>query len=31
MFTTNIGTDLVKAKQFLEEGEVVAIPTETVY
>lgn len=26
-----IGTDIVQAKQFLEAGELVAIPTETVY
>lgn len=31
MYTTEIGTDLVKAKQLLEQGELVAIPTETVY
>lgn len=31
MYTTVIGTDLAKAKQLLEEGELVAIPTETVY
>ena len=31
MFTTEIGTDLAKAKQLLEQGELVAIPTETVY
>ena len=28
---TEIGTDIVKAKDFLERGEVIAIPTETVY
>lgn len=28
---TEIGTDIVKAKYFLERGELVAIPTETVY
>ena len=31
MYTTEIGTDLARAKQLLEEGELVAIPTETVY
>jgi L-threonylcarbamoyladenylate synthase len=31
MYTTEIGTDLAKAKQLLEQGELVAIPTETVY
>ena len=31
MFTTEIGTDIVKAKSLLEQGELVAIPTETVY
>lgn len=31
MYTTEIGTDLVKAKYLLEQGELVAIPTETVY
>ena len=31
MYTTEIGNDLAKAKQLLEEGELVAIPTETVY
>ncbi|MFN5423696.1 MAG: L-threonylcarbamoyladenylate synthase [bacterium] len=28
---TEIGTDIAKAKDFLERGELVAIPTETVY
>ena len=31
MYTTEIGIDLARAKQLLEEGELVAIPTETVY
>ena len=31
MFITDIGTDIAKAKAFLEQGELVAIPTETVY
>ena len=31
MHRTNIGTDLQVAKNFLEAGELVAIPTETVY
>lgn len=31
MYTTEIGSDLVKAKYLLEQGELVAIPTETVY
>ena len=31
MYTIEIGTDLVKAKYLLEQGELVAIPTETVY
>lgn len=31
MFITEIGTDIAKAKSLLEQGEVVAIPTETVY
>lgn len=31
MFTTEIGKDLQKAKHLLELGELVAIPTETVY
>jgi L-threonylcarbamoyladenylate synthase len=31
MHKTNIGTDLQVAKNFLEAGELVAIPTETVY
>lgn len=31
MHKTIIGTDLLEAKRFLEEGELVAIPTETVY
>ena len=26
-----IGKDIIKAKAFLEQGELVAIPTETVY
>jgi len=30
MFITEIGTDITKAKAFLEQGELVAIPTETV-
>ena len=29
--TTEIGNDLVKARAFLERGDLVAIPTETVY
>ena len=28
---TEIGTDILKAKMFLEKGELVAVPTETVY
>ncbi|MBX2903173.1 MAG: threonylcarbamoyl-AMP synthase [Chitinophagales bacterium] len=31
MFETHIGEDLQQAKQLLEAGELVAIPTETVY
>ena len=31
MHRTEIGKDLLKAKQLLEQGELVAIPTETVY
>jgi L-threonylcarbamoyladenylate synthase len=31
MFITEIGTDIAKAKSLLEQGDVVAIPTETVY
>ena len=31
MHKTIIGTDVLEAKRFLEEGELVAIPTETVY
>ncbi len=31
MFITEIGKDITKAKAFLEQGELVAIPTETVY
>ncbi len=31
MFITEIGTDITKAKFLLEQDEVVAIPTETVY
>ena len=31
MFTTEIGSDINKAKLLLEQGELVAIPTETVY
>ncbi len=31
MYSTEIGKDLLKAKQLLEQGELVAIPTETVY
>ena len=31
MHSTEIGKDLLKAKQLLEQGELVAIPTETVY
>ncbi|MFN5813902.1 MAG: L-threonylcarbamoyladenylate synthase, partial [Bacteroidota bacterium] len=31
MFTTKIGKDVSKARQLLELGELVAIPTETVY
>lgn len=31
MFTTDIGTDTARAKHYLEHGELVAIPTETVY
>lgn len=31
MFNTEIGTDVDKAKTLLEQGELVAIPTETVY
>jgi hypothetical protein len=31
MFTTEIGSDVKKAKLILEQGELVAIPTETVY
>lgn len=31
MFITEIGTDIAKAKSLLEQGELVAIPTETVY
>jgi L-threonylcarbamoyladenylate synthase len=31
MYDTAIGTDIEKAKALLEEGELVAIPTETVY
>lgn len=31
MFTTEIGSDVNKAKLLLEQGELVAIPTETVY
>jgi L-threonylcarbamoyladenylate synthase len=31
MHKTIIGTDALEAKRFLEEGELVAIPTETVY
>ena len=31
MHKTIIGTDVFEAKRFLEEGELVAIPTETVY
>lgn len=30
-FTTVIRTDIFQAKKFLEEGEIVGIPTETVY
>jgi len=31
IFKTNIGTDISVARQFLDEEEIVAIPTETVY
>lgn len=31
MYQTEIGKDIIKAKQLLEKGELVAIPTETVY
>lgn len=31
MFKTSIGTNILQAIQFLKEGEIVAIPTETVY
>lgn len=31
MYQTEIGTDLAKAKALLEQGELVVIPTETVY
>jgi L-threonylcarbamoyladenylate synthase len=31
MHKTIIGTDVLEAKRFLEEGQLVAIPTETVY
>lgn len=31
MYTTEIGKDVSKAKQWLELGELVAVPTETVY
>jgi L-threonylcarbamoyladenylate synthase len=31
MFTTEIGQDLQRARHLLEQGELVAIPTETVY
>lgn len=31
MYQTEIGIDLVKARELLEQGELVAIPTETVY
>jgi L-threonylcarbamoyladenylate synthase len=31
MFNTEIGTDVDRAKALLEQGELVAIPTETVY
>lgn len=31
MFNTEIGTDIQKAKSLLQQGELVAIPTETVY
>ena len=31
MYSTEIGKDLLKAKQLLKQGELVAIPTETVY
>lgn len=31
MFHTEIGNDLLRAKQFLKSGNLVAIPTETVY
>ncbi|MEY2596636.1 MAG: hypothetical protein RI965_1908 [Bacteroidota bacterium] len=31
MYQTEIGIDVLKAKQLLEKGELVAIPTETVY
>ncbi|MCW5907661.1 MAG: threonylcarbamoyl-AMP synthase [Chitinophagales bacterium] len=30
-FNTTIGTDIAEAKRFLEQGETVGIPTETVY
>ncbi len=30
-FKTEIGTDILRAKQFLDKEEIVAIPTETVY
>lgn len=31
MHKTIVGTDVLEAKRFLEEGELIAIPTETVY
>ncbi len=31
MFNTLIGSDILKAKQFLQNGQLVGIPTETVY
>lgn len=31
MYSTEIGKDLLKARQLLEQGELVSIPTETVY
>ena len=31
IYTTEVGTDILRAKQFLDKEEIVAIPTETVY